>query len=673
MNFSLKNSGKSLDEARNINASLAALANVISALSKQGSEDLHHVPFRDNKLTRILQGSLSGKAKMVLLATISDKQEYVNESIGTLNFAMRCRGVSVKPLVQTFDIEENKNLEDIENDEIFEKDNKKKEDTPENKEEPKNHEEYSKGEILTTFLIKLLRGMRKLVRTEGPMLRDTAMRQADYQERLRVAGGPLRFNFSNQLAALSGFCLKELQFLDKKYPFFDDYPKDSDLFSNDFNEEKLKVMDFEEIIGKIQKIADFLVRNIKVLSKEVEDMKHELVVSRMLRSKREEELENWSKGTAMLLRGLLEKQQEFIKKEQPNMSIIEFERKSLDYERDLNRRLEAEINRNQFYEDLEFLRERLKVIKTGDYSHKIRDFSLMESLKTLQKYSSNREGVVNPMKNSEKEEEGNAISEILKREEGNRMKGGENIRKLEIPMLNLHSPVKEVAVSLGELAEIKKQQKKLEENGKKNMEKTPESGKVAIKKQKTIELQEKEQESPKINLNQQEKRLILPHLLDSSKSGERSPKLMETPPKKNLLNKSPLNSMIKILEKEVINEMKQNSDNFDQNFDEIPKDDSRIIENSERNAIFDRKRTEFRNKPALAGSEIKSIFDRNSIRTRNNTIMLKDRGSTLGKSPKSPHLLMQGSVNNVNNVKKKSEITDLDSLETFMKKNMADP
>ena len=186
-------------------------------------------------------------------------------------------------------------------------------------------------------------------------------------------------------------------------------------------------------------------------------------------------------------------------------------------------------------------------------------------------------------------------------------------------------------------------------------------------------LEEKEQESPKINLNHQEKKLILPHLLDSSKSGERSPNLMETPPKKNLLTKSPLNSMIKILEKEVINEMKENSDNFDQNLDEIPKDDSRIIENSERNAIFDRKRTEFRNKPGLAGSEIKSIFDRNSIRTRNNTIMLKDRGSTLVKSPKSPGLLMQTSGYNVDNVKKKSEITDLDSLETFMKKNMADP
>lgn len=656
-----------MDEARNINASLAALANVISALSKQSSEDLH-VPFRDNKLTRVLQGSLSGKAKIVLLATVSDKQEYLNESLGTLNFAMRCRGVSVKPLLQTFDIEEHRNFDEIENDEVCEEKREKFEDTPE---QPKNHEENSKGEILATFLIKLLRGMRKLIKTEGPMLRDSTMRQADYQERLRVAGGPLRFNFSNQLAALSGFCLKELQFLDKKYPFFDDYPKDSDLFTNDFNEEKLKAMDFDDIIGKIQKIADFLVRNIKVLSKEVEDMKHELVVARMLRSKREEELENWSKGTTMLLRGLLEKQQECIRKEQPTMSVIEFERKSLDYERELNRRLEAEINRNQFYEDLDFLRERLKVIKTGDYSHKIRDFSLMESLKTLQKYSSNREGLSNQTNNSGKEEDGNAISEILKREEGvsRGVKGGENMRKLEIPMLNLHSPVKEVAVSLGELAEIKKQQKRIEENNeRKAREKTPESAKVQIKKQKTLEVQEKEkeqeQESPKINLNQKEKRLILPHLLDSSKSGERSPNVIETPPKKNL------NSMIKILEKEVINEMKEHSDNFEQNLDEIPKDDSRIIENSERNAIFDRKKTEFRNKPILAGSEIKSIFDRNSIRTRNNTIMLKDRGSTLGKSPKSPGLQIQGSVYSIDNVKKKSEITDLDSLETFMKKNM---
>ncbi len=57
-----------LVEARSINASLSALGNVIVALADSKTS---HIPFRDSKLTRLLQESLSGKANTVRLANIA--------------------------------------------------------------------------------------------------------------------------------------------------------------------------------------------------------------------------------------------------------------------------------------------------------------------------------------------------------------------------------------------------------------------------------------------------------------------------------------------------------------------------------------------------------------------------------------------------------------------------
>ncbi len=60
-------SGKTLNEAKAINKSLSALSNVIKGLV----EGKKHIPFRDSKLTRILQDSLGGSAKTCLIVTIS--------------------------------------------------------------------------------------------------------------------------------------------------------------------------------------------------------------------------------------------------------------------------------------------------------------------------------------------------------------------------------------------------------------------------------------------------------------------------------------------------------------------------------------------------------------------------------------------------------------------------
>lgn len=60
-------SGTRLEEAKHINASLSALGNVISSLANQKQQ---FIPYRSSKLTRVLQNSLSGSSKIVVLATM---------------------------------------------------------------------------------------------------------------------------------------------------------------------------------------------------------------------------------------------------------------------------------------------------------------------------------------------------------------------------------------------------------------------------------------------------------------------------------------------------------------------------------------------------------------------------------------------------------------------------
>jgi kinesin family protein 5 len=60
--------GETLNEAKHINKSLSALGNVINALTDNRST---HIPYRDSKLTRILQESLGGNSKTCLIITCS--------------------------------------------------------------------------------------------------------------------------------------------------------------------------------------------------------------------------------------------------------------------------------------------------------------------------------------------------------------------------------------------------------------------------------------------------------------------------------------------------------------------------------------------------------------------------------------------------------------------------
>jgi hypothetical protein len=84
--------GETLEEAKKINLSLSALGNVIHSLTS-GSD---HIPYRDSKLTRILQESLGGNYKTTLIVACSPHSYHLEETISTLKFAQRAKTIKNK-------------------------------------------------------------------------------------------------------------------------------------------------------------------------------------------------------------------------------------------------------------------------------------------------------------------------------------------------------------------------------------------------------------------------------------------------------------------------------------------------------------------------------------------------------------------------------------------------
>ncbi|KAJ8985878.1 hypothetical protein NQ317_006252 [Molorchus minor] len=102
--------GERLREASNINLSLSVLGNVISALVDGKST---HIPYRNSKLTRLLQDSLGGNSKTAMIAMISPAELDYEESMCTLRYAARVKyirncvkiNVEEKGLIEGFELE----------------------------------------------------------------------------------------------------------------------------------------------------------------------------------------------------------------------------------------------------------------------------------------------------------------------------------------------------------------------------------------------------------------------------------------------------------------------------------------------------------------------------------------------------------------------------------------
>ncbi|CAK5084313.1 unnamed protein product [Meloidogyne enterolobii] len=88
--------GHRFREATKINLSLSALGNVIAALTDQQSS---HIPYRDSKLTRLLQDSLGGNSKTVMIANIGPASYNYEETLSTLRYSSRAKQIQNKPII----------------------------------------------------------------------------------------------------------------------------------------------------------------------------------------------------------------------------------------------------------------------------------------------------------------------------------------------------------------------------------------------------------------------------------------------------------------------------------------------------------------------------------------------------------------------------------------------
>jgi len=99
------NQGKLLEESKKINKSLSCLGNVINALTSEKKVKLknipknNYIPYRDSKLTRLLQDSLGGNCKTTMIATISPSEDAFSESLSTLYFAQRAKKIKNRPVI----------------------------------------------------------------------------------------------------------------------------------------------------------------------------------------------------------------------------------------------------------------------------------------------------------------------------------------------------------------------------------------------------------------------------------------------------------------------------------------------------------------------------------------------------------------------------------------------
>ncbi|XP_038063245.1 chromosome-associated kinesin KIF4A-like [Patiria miniata] len=90
--------GERLKEGININRGLLALGNVISALGDENGRK-GHIPYRDSKLTRLLQDALGGNSQTLMLACVSPADSNMEETLNTLRYADRARQIKNKPIV----------------------------------------------------------------------------------------------------------------------------------------------------------------------------------------------------------------------------------------------------------------------------------------------------------------------------------------------------------------------------------------------------------------------------------------------------------------------------------------------------------------------------------------------------------------------------------------------
>jgi TolA-binding protein len=87
-----------MKEGISINKGLLCLGNVISSLTDENKKE-KHIPYRDSKLTRILQDSLGGNSRTTVIACVSPAESNYEESLNSIKYASRARNIKNKAVV----------------------------------------------------------------------------------------------------------------------------------------------------------------------------------------------------------------------------------------------------------------------------------------------------------------------------------------------------------------------------------------------------------------------------------------------------------------------------------------------------------------------------------------------------------------------------------------------
>jgi len=97
--------GQTAKEGAAINASLLVLGRVINALGEGAQAKGQHIPYRESKLTRLLQESLGGNSMTTMLAAISPAADNLDETVSTLKYASRAKAIT-NEVVRNEDVNE---------------------------------------------------------------------------------------------------------------------------------------------------------------------------------------------------------------------------------------------------------------------------------------------------------------------------------------------------------------------------------------------------------------------------------------------------------------------------------------------------------------------------------------------------------------------------------------
>ena len=88
-----------MQEGIQINKGLLILGNVIAHLTEEKKSSKGFIPYRDSKLTRILQDSLGGNSRTTMIACVSPSELNYEETLSTIQYASRARNIKNKPIV----------------------------------------------------------------------------------------------------------------------------------------------------------------------------------------------------------------------------------------------------------------------------------------------------------------------------------------------------------------------------------------------------------------------------------------------------------------------------------------------------------------------------------------------------------------------------------------------